>query len=372
MLGKLLSRLVGFNRYKERGDRFYLESNFARALQEYRRARSTLVPADYRSATLDALIRECSIRIGEAVQPEEEVEGEPPSFIPGLEDLFELAIADKPAERLKGYRGLGKEFEAGYVSLVQGDADRAIQHLRAAARKNPSTFILLLELGRALSLSGQMESASFELKKATRLNPADLEGLNLLAAIDLQLGRFDEASRILEPLAQKKEAGPETHFLLGQCLVGLGREDEALERFRETVSIDSLFHEAFYEGAMLLKKREDIQNALPLLSRACSIAPDEVSYNLELVEWVLEYDLDEKMGLAACDRLMVTDEPNRWRYLAWIADLYLRRGWRREARDPLYKALKLVPPDRTAERHKLQRQLAELEGQEPPSHPGPA
>jgi tetratricopeptide (TPR) repeat protein len=359
--------LVGFNRYKQRGDQFFLESNFAGALQEYRRARSTLAPSDYRAVTLDALIRECSVRIGEPVQHEEVVEEEPPGFMPGMGDLFELAIADKPAERLKAYRGLGRDFEAGYVWLVQGDAERAIPHLQGAARKNPSTFILQLELGRALSLSGQMESSRFELEKAVRLDPLDLEGLNLLAAVLIQLGRFDEASRILDPLAQKEDAGPETFFLLGQCLVGLGREDEALERFRETVAIDSLFHEAFFEGAMLLKKRGDIPNALPLMSRACTISPDEVSYNLELVEWVLAQDLDEEIGLAACDRLMVTDEPNQWRYLGWVAELYLRRGWRREARDPLRKALNLVPPDRTEERQRLQRQLAELEGQESPS-----
>lgn len=372
MLGKFISRLVGFNRYKQRGDRFFLESDFAGALREYRRARSTLAPSDYRAATMDALIRECSTRIGESVQHEEVVEDEPPSFMPGLGDLFELAIADKPGERLKAYQGLGKDFEAGYVWLVQGDADRAIPNLREAARKNASTFILQLELGRALSLSDDMESARFELEKAIRLNPSDLEGLNLLAAVHLQLGRFDEASRILDPLTQKEDAGPETYFLLGQCLKGQGREDEALEMFRETVAIDSLFHEAFFEGAMLLKKRGDIPNALPLLSRACAISPDEVSYNLEIVEWVLEQDLDVEIGLAACDRLMVVDESNQWRYLAWVAELYLRRGWKREARDPLSKALKLVPPDRTDDRLRLQRQLDELERQGPPSGTGPA
>jgi hypothetical protein len=57
---------------------------------------------------------------------------------------------------------------------------------------------------------------------------------------------------------------------------------------------------------------------------------------------------------------MLEDPENRWQYLQWIAELYVRRGWKREARDPLEKALSLVPPERLTERHAIEALLRSL------------
>ena len=101
--------------------------------------------------------------------------------------------------------------------------------------------------------------------------------------------------------------------------------------------------------------------ALHLLKQACSILPDEVDYNRELATLVLEKKLDVDAGLAACDRLTITDEENGWEYLSWIAELYLRNGWRREAIDPLRKAIALVPPNLPKEKLELQERLTEID-----------
>jgi tetratricopeptide (TPR) repeat protein len=281
-----------------------------------------------------------------------------------MSDLFELAIADKPKDRLPEYQGLGEAFETGYVSLVRGESENAVRNLEEAARKNPVSFVLQLELGRALSLGGDMDRARIELEKAYALRPKDRELQNLLAAVDIQLGRFENAAGILVPLVQMdtEAVGPETVFLLGRALVGLGKTDQALERFKQTVELDGRFHEAFFEAARILKERSDVSGALRLLGQACSLAPDEVPYNRELARLVLDNEIEEEIGLEACDRLMVTDEERQWQYLAWIAELYIRRGWKGEARDPLRKALELVPASETAERRALERRLADLEG----------
>ena len=196
------------------------------------------------------------------------------------------------------------------------------------------------------------------------MRPKDRELQNLLAAVDIQLGRFENAVGILEPLAglDTEAVGPETVFLLGRAFAGLGKTDQALERFKQTVELDARFHEAFFEAARILKERREVPGSLRLLGQACSLAPDEILYNLELAQLVLDNEIEEEIGLEACDRLMVTDEENQWRYLSWIAELYVRRGWKGEAQDPLRKALELVPPSETAERRALERRLADLEG----------
>jgi tetratricopeptide (TPR) repeat protein len=366
---RLLNSVVGFDRIKHRGDRYFLDGDFHHAKREYERARSTLAPVDYRVATIDALIRECSARTGEPTEVMREgpnmgaapTTEEDRPFVPDMNDLLELAIAGKTPERAALYRGLRAEFAAGYVALVQGEPARAIELLQLAGRKLRPTFVLHLELARALSMAGDMKAARAELENALRLSPEDLEGSNLMGAVLIQLSKYQEAEKVLLPLIDRREAEVESVFLLGQSLAGQGRRGEALARFREAVERDSDFHDAYFEGGRLLKEDGDDAGALRLLKRACSILPDEVDYNRELATLVLEKELDVAVGLAACDRLMITDEENRWEYLSWIAELYLRNGWRREAIDPLRKAIALVPSDLRKERLGLQTRLADIE-----------
>lgn len=372
--GGFLKLVVGFERTKQRGDRFFLDGDFHRARHQYERARAVLPELDYRIPTVDALIRECSVRTGEP--PASVHWSSPPSplaleradasdeesaFVPDMKDLLELAIAEKSAPRAGLYRGLGSEFESGYVALVQGDAPRATERLRLASRKAAGSFVVQLELGRALGMAGEMNAARVELEKAIRLLPLDVEALSLLAAIYLQLHQYSEAERILLPIADREGSAAESSFLLGQSLAGQGRRQDALNRFREAVERDAGFHDAYFEAGKLLRQEKDDRGALRLLVQACSMVPDDVEYNRELATLVMDRELDVATGLAACDRLMITDEENRWEYLGWVADLYVRRGWKREAIDPLRKAIDLVPPQRTRERLSLQRRLVALE-----------
>jgi tetratricopeptide (TPR) repeat protein len=379
--GRIVRILLGFERIKQRGDRFFLVGDFRSAQRQYLRARAALPELDYRAPTLDALIRECEVRTGllpaetdagsfteEPPSPSREVgrdlaptPPEEPAFVPDLSDLLELAIAHKPPKRAARYREVGPDFESGYVALVQGDGALAIDRLRIAASKAPGSFVVHLELGRALGMVGDAEAARAELDKAVRLVPSDVEAMSLLAATQVQLHQYTEAEGILLPIVEQEESGAEPVFLLGQALAGQGRWSAAVERFREAVERDPGFHDAYFEAGRLLRKESDAHGALRLLIQACSMAPEEVDYNRELATLVLERDLDVATGLAACDRLMVTDEENRWEYLGWIAELYVRRGWRREAMDPLRKAVELVPPERTRERLALKKRLVELE-----------
>jgi tetratricopeptide (TPR) repeat protein len=365
VLSFLWNHLRGYERLKERADRLFLASEFERARREYEKARSVVGDSDHRAQALDALIHSCERQMGSAgtlsVAPGpsgDEHEDVPPG---GVDDLFELAIADKPESRAEAYRILGAEFREGYVTLIQGRAERAASLIEEAASRASSSFVVHLELGRALSLAGRLERARDALEVASRLSPDDEEGRLLEAAVNVELGRFAEARSRLAPLAEDASARPEVVFLMGKALAGLNRSDDALEKFRHTVKLEPHFHEAFFEAGCIMKSREDVEAAFQLLSRAAALAPDEIAYNRELARLVLAHPLDEDPGLAACDRLMLVDEPNRWEYLHWVAELYLRRGWHREARDPLEKALGLVPSDRSRERRAIEERLESLD-----------
>jgi tetratricopeptide (TPR) repeat protein len=354
VLSLLWNFLKGYERLKERGDHLFLAGEFERALREYSRARSVLSDADHRAIAVDALIRSCERQASREVQYEED------PYHPGLDDLFELAIGDKESSRAEAYRILGRDFRSGYLALVQGSAERAIELLESAAAATPSSFVVHLELGRALSLGGRLEDARAALEIAERLAPADEEGRILAAAVRIETGDSAGARARLLPVIERGAGGPDARFLLGKALARMGRVDEALEVLRETVLMEPHFHEAFFEASRLLRRRGDVEGAFELLKRASGLAPDEVGYSRELALLVLENTLEEEAGLAACDRLMLSDGENRWEYLHWVGQLYIRRGWRREARDPLSKALELAPPERRSERLAIQARLESI------------
>lgn len=363
MLARILDHLTGYERLRHRGDQLFLSGKFDEARRQYARAHGVLSARDHRRSAIDSLMRQCDEQRGVGVEasavleslPRRESESE---FHAGLEDIFELAIGDKTRERADLYRGLGDDFKAGYVALVQGDAPRAVRSLAAASTSYGSSFVAHLEHGRALSLGGEMEQAAEALRRAERLGPDDREVKILASAIDIELQRFEPAKRRLSNVSDPE---PEVSFLLGKALAGLRLSDEALEQFRSTVNREPQFHEAYFEGSRLVGANGDRQAQLELLSRACALAPDEVAYNRELATLVVGQELDEEAGLAACDRLLATDDDNAWQYLYWVAELYIRRGWRKEARDPLTKALKLLPGDQLEERHRIEARLFELE-----------
>jgi hypothetical protein len=118
---------------------------------------------------IDSLIRSCERQ----AQHEDAVEvddrdGEELRY-PGLDDLFELAIGDKPSSRVEAYRILNHDFRSGYVALVQGNAKRAVHLLEKAAAATPSSFVVHLELGRALSLgAGSPTPGGFEIAGPSR------------------------------------------------------------------------------------------------------------------------------------------------------------------------------------------------------------
>ena len=252
---------------------------------------------DYRTPTLEALIRECTRVDTQAVVNGLYEEGD--GAFPGSRGLFELAIAEKNDERIEEYRRLGKNFESGYLALVRGDTGRAIHFLRKSRSAGSPSFIELMELGRALSIGECMEEARIVLKEAERLSGTDREVLVLVAAVNMELGRFEEAHDVLAKLLRIHTENAEVSFILGRALLGMRKNEAALSLFRGTVQLDPRFHEAFFEVGRLLVRGGNSEGAFRLLSRACALAPDEIRYNRELAELVLGSELNEEAGLAA-------------------------------------------------------------------------
>ena len=80
--------------------------------------------------------------------------------------------------------------------------------------------------------------------------------------------------------------GGRDHYNLGLALIAAGREEEALEAFRQTVSLDPFHEEAYTALGLLSAKAGKLQDAVAFFSRAVELAPldADVHRNLAMAE----------------------------------------------------------------------------------------
>lgn len=119
-------------------------------------------------------------------------------------EIFLLGLAD-PAQA-EEYRSLGPEFASAVLQLHEGAAAAAIEGLEALRAAGVEHPLLDLELGRALLFAGDAEHAEQAaelLRPWARAHPADIQANAALADALRQAGQPDEAGAILVELAER-------------------------------------------------------------------------------------------------------------------------------------------------------------------------
>ncbi len=254
----------------------------------------------------------------------------------------------------------------GMVELRTGQAEAAIETLRAAVEANPNFSKGFARLGQAYDETGQYELAikayerSLELEKAYapakvalaelyrkvgRLDDAhriyvDLIGLNsfdigsqrALAQLEIQRGRFHEARAILERLLevlpsreawQADRAHARTN--LGVCLASLGDIDGAIREYQTVLASEPGAVTAAVNLASLLSQVGRGHDAVRLLESAPLEAPREPVALATLVDALFTHGAFNKAGqLLSARPLSLPDDAPVLARVAWLDALHGR------------------------------------------------
>jgi tetratricopeptide (TPR) repeat protein len=254
------------------------------------------------------------------------------------------------------------------IALAQSeDREGALAAFTEAVRLAPKSARGRRNRGRVLLELLRYEDAVRELEAARSLDAGDLDTLHLLALSEKALGHTSRTAELARQLVARDPQSADAHFLLGQSLLYLGRNDEAITHLKRAVAIDGEYTEALYalsrglagsdpEGARMfaarleaLKRRgQDADQAKMLQGQgiASARAGDwkksiaRYSQALELCgECPLRADLEKSLGLSYCHagspdlgepHLLVAQklkpgDPDIERSLALIAELRRRK-----------------------------------------------
>lgn len=141
------------------------------------------------------------------------------------DDPSALAIIDKARRDYPGIWTL-LSFQAELLRRTQGAA-AAFPLVQKFAKDNWWHCEASIALGRLSCEMGDVVGAEGAWHRASWLDVHDVEALNLMAQMDVRLGRFDEAIRVQRRALSRQPDQPRQYLILTDILVKMGRVDEA-------------------------------------------------------------------------------------------------------------------------------------------------
>jgi protein O-GlcNAc transferase len=193
------------------------------------------------------------------------------------------------------------------VLLKRGELARGLELLRRSIEIHPQQADVHLNIARALTHSGQPESALASCETALALQPIQFEALQLRASLLLELNRIPEAladfdrallqrvdsavvhvnrgnalfrlDRVEEALASYARAlvlepqNADAQFNKGNALLKLNRWAEALSCYEAVAALRPAFAKGHYYRGLALRRLERPREALASFERALAIEP---------------------------------------------------------------------------------------------------
>jgi len=114
----------------------------------------------------------------------------------------------------------------------------AADEFRKAIASRPESVAAHVNLGAALTQTGDLKSAAEQFEETLRIDPNNTTAHYNLAALFAKENKHEQAVVHLQAIAKTNPNDLEARFLLGQELTKMGRIDEALDEFTRIVQPD--------------------------------------------------------------------------------------------------------------------------------------
>jgi tetratricopeptide (TPR) repeat protein len=118
------------------------------------------------------------------------------------------------------------------------------------------------KLGEISLRRGDLPKAVELMERAAKINPANLTNMTNLATALLQLGRADEAGRVLQAILAQNPRYGGAHNVLGLLDAQQGRATQAREHLEKAVEFNPELTEAYLNLGIVAQKTGDVKRAV--------------------------------------------------------------------------------------------------------------
>jgi tetratricopeptide (TPR) repeat protein len=280
----------------------------------------------------------------------EEITSGAPDYIPAWTTLMKLFFAERKLDECDNVihtilardpSNLEAMVEEGNISLVKGDAARAVaqfEQVDSLAKNNPD---VKHQLAEAYLMAGERSKASASLEQAIAINPNYAPAITLLAELNLRSGNSAAAVSGLTQLLQKNPENAQAHMLLANAYLAQQRPDDAL-------AVYETMQKSFPSNPQvpLLIGLVHVQESQPAQARKAFEKSLELSPGfMPAVEQIINLDLNEKRYTAAMDLVKreVERTPQAADPLLLQSEIYQAQGETNQSETVLLKAISLNP-----------------------------
>lgn len=245
---------------------------------------------------------------------------EKPSAVPHGDPRPLLALArdhhraGRMAEAEELYREIIKAWPAvakphhllGILCGQTGRAERAVEHIGAAARLAPDNPIYPNDLGHALLAANRPDDAADAYRRAIELRPdfADAH-FNLGNLLRLQ-GKLGEAVACYRRAVGANPAAFHVYINLGVTLQEMAAYEEAIQALRQAAALDVRSFEAHYNLGIILAEQRRFGEAIEAYQTALALDPQAPSAHLNL-GFVLQQQHKVGEAIASYERAIAAD-----------------------------------------------------------------
>jgi Flp pilus assembly protein TadD len=190
------------------------------------------------------------------------------AYSPPIDPLLDNVIA----------RALHTDLLLKHAALAarSGDTEWREWLARRAHSANPRSFDVLLEMSSMLQAAGKHAEALSFLQQCEEVAPGDHHTLVAQGKSLTELGRLDEAERVLRRAVRVRDAAAE--YNLGNVFDRMDRWDEARTHYEQALAIDPFHARAMNNLAIGLDQRGQSADAIRLFNRALQAAPDNAEF----------------------------------------------------------------------------------------------
>ena len=134
------------------------------------------------------------------------------------------AVKDKPADAASHLR-------LGYIYLVRGETEQAMQHYREAYSLSPDNPQIRYNLALGCIASNQYEEAIKLLKQLAQENNLSYDTHFSLGTAYLKASQYENSIKTFEQALIIRNGAADTYYYIGQACEGLGDRDKALASY---------------------------------------------------------------------------------------------------------------------------------------------
>ena len=232
----------------------------------------------------------------------------------------------------------------GSVFMRKGDFKKAAEELEEAKKLGaPEDLDAGLMLGLIYSAQNSQDKAAREyeevLKKAAGQEPKNIYILKSLAAVYYQQKKIENAISTYKLILDIDKNNYEAIFLLGSLLEESGMRLEAINKFKEALSLNPGYPEALNSlGYVYAEGGENLSEAEDLIKKALLAEPDNGAY-IDSLGWVyFKKDLTDKAIEQLEKASALLSDPVIYEHLG---EAYLKNGFPDKAGSAWEKSLEL-------------------------------